>query len=88
MKPTLTRRSLVAEIAGWYGTIAVLVAYGLLSFNIIASQTLLFQLLNLTGAIGIIIVASYKRVKQVVILNIVWAALALFALVNILGLIN
>ncbi len=80
MKQTIIKRSFLAEVAGWYGTVAVLLAYGLLSLGVIESQTIAFQLLNLTGAIGIIIVATYKKVRQVVVLNIIWALLAVYAL--------
>lgn len=87
MKQTIIKRSVAAEIAGWYGTIAVLLAYGLLSFGVIESQTIAFQLLNLTGAIGIIIVATYKKVRQVVVLNIIWALLAVYALLRLVGIV-
>ncbi len=87
MKQTIIKRSFLAEVAGWYGTIAVLLAYGLLSFGVIESQTIAFQLLNLTGAIGIIIVATYKKVRQVVVLNIIWALLAVYALLRLVWIV-
>ncbi|MCX6717439.1 MAG: hypothetical protein NTU76_02070 [Candidatus Taylorbacteria bacterium] len=41
----------VTETLGWYGVVAVVLAYALLSFKILNSDSLLFQGLNLTGAI-------------------------------------
>ncbi len=84
MKTRLSRTQLLAEIAGWYGTAAILLAYILVSFNAISGNDITFQLLNLTGAIGFIIIASYKKVKQTVVLNAFWGAIAVVAILNIL----
>ena len=78
MKKTLV------ESAGWYGVVAILAAYALLSFNIVGSKTLIYQFLNLSGAIGIIIEAASKKDKQPVVLNIVWAIIALFGIFQII----
>lgn len=83
VKKKISKRQLGAEIAGWYGTIAILVAYVLVSFNMISGNGLVFQLLNLTGAIGIIAIASYKKVRQSIVLNIFWGIVAIVALVRI-----
>lgn len=69
---------------GWYGVIAILAAYALMSFKIIQSDGLLYQLLNLTGAIGIATEAASKKDKQPVVLNIVWAVIALVAIGQII----
>lgn len=77
-------KNLKAEIAGWYGAVAILLAYILVSFELIAANSAVFQLLNLTGAIGIIIIAAYKNVKQSVVLNVFWAGVAIVALLRLL----
>lgn len=84
MKKRISRKQLIAEIIGWYGTLAVLSAYILVTFNVIQSSGLIFQLLNLTGALGIIVIATYKKVKQTIVLNIFWGAIALIAIFNII----
>lgn len=83
MKKKMTKHQLAAELAGWYGTFAILTAYILVSFNIIAGDGLVFQLLNLTGAMGIIAIAAYKKVTQSIVLNIFWGAIAIIAILNI-----
>jgi len=65
---------------GWYGVLAILLAYLLISFNVLASKSLGYQLLNLTGAGGIIIEAMSKKDTQPVVLNVVWAIIALLAI--------
>ena len=72
------------EIAGWYGAVAIVLAYALSSFSVITPDTALYQILNLTGALGIIIVSFHKKAYQPGTLNIIWAVIALIALINIL----
>lgn len=69
---------------GWYGVLAILLAYLLLSFNVIASKSLSYQLLNLTGALGIIVEAVSKKDAQPAVLNGAWAAIAILAIVRIM----
>lgn len=77
-------REKITEILGWYGVIAVVGAYALLSLEIVSSNSLLFQGLNLTGAIGIVIDALEDKNTQPAVLNIIWAIIALIAIVKIL----
>ena len=77
------KQNLAAEIAGWYGTGAIVLTYILVSFNIVPAGGGAYQLLNLTGAVGIIIIAAVKRVRQPLILNLFWAAIALVALIKL-----
>ncbi len=74
------------KIVGWYGVIAIVVAYALVSFGLVQSNSLWYQLLNLTGAVGIVIVSFQKKAYQPGILNIVWTLIALIAIVKIIGL--
>jgi hypothetical protein len=74
----------IVEIFGWYGMIAILGAYFLISFEILESTSLIFQFLNITGAIGIVTVSLYKKAYQPGVLNIIWAIIALLAILRIL----
>ena len=71
------------EIIGWYGAAAIVIAYILNSFSIIAANTLVYQMLNLTGAIGIIVISLMKKTYQPAAVNIIWAVVAVIALVKI-----
>lgn len=84
MKKPIPRKQLVAEIAGWYGASAILTAYALASFSILSNHDLIFQLLNLTGALGVIIIAAYKKVAQSIVLNVVWSVVAVIAIIEII----
>lgn len=75
--------SMVAEIAGWYGTFIILLAYGLVSFSLITGDSLIYQLMNITGSIGLLLIALVKKVYQSVTINIIWAVIGLVALVKL-----
>ncbi|KKU82411.1 MAG: hypothetical protein UY09_C0015G0005 [Parcubacteria group bacterium GW2011_GWA2_47_8] len=71
---------ILAEIIGWYGTVALVLAYALVSFGAIASSSLLYQVLNGTGALGIVYISFKKKNYQPGVLNIIWAIIALIAI--------
>jgi hypothetical protein len=64
------------EALGWIGIILVLTAYGLITFEVIPAGSLLFMGLNLVGAIGIALDAWEDKNIQPVVLNIIWAVIA------------
>ena len=72
------------EICGWYGMIALMCAYALASFGEISSNILIFQLLNLTGSIGLLIDAAAKKVIQLALLNIFLAIIGIFTVIRLL----
>jgi len=71
------------EVFGWYGTFAIMSAYALVSFGVLQPDSFLYQLLNGTGAVGIVAVSFYKKTYQPGVLNIVWALIALIAIMGI-----
>ena len=74
--------SLPAELAGWYGSAAILAAYAANSFKWLDEEHTAYQLLNLTGALGVAWVCWRKRTWQAFWLESVWAAIAVVALVR------
>ena len=81
---SLIKPSNYTEVCGWYGMIALIVAYALVSFAIIHAEGIVFQALNITGSIGLMIVAASKNVFQSVILNIFWVTIGIIAIIRIL----
>jgi len=77
-------REKITEALGWYGVVAVVSAYAALSLGLLTSDSLLFQGLNLTGAIGIVIDAVEDKNTQPAVLNIIWAIIAIVAIVRII----
>ena len=73
---------LAIEIFGWYGAMAILLAYALVSFSYIEPTNIWYQVLNGTGALGIVAVSFYKKAYQPGVLNAIWAVIALLAIVQ------
>lgn len=73
----------VSEALGWYGAAAILIAFGLASFDLLNVKELPYQLLNFTGAIGVLTVATAKHVRQSMLINAFWALMAGIALIRI-----
>ena len=74
--------SLPAELAGWYGTLAILGAYALSSFGVLGTADVAYHALNLTGALGVAWVCWRKRTWQAFWLEAIWATIAAVALVR------
>lgn len=77
-------RKFIVETLGWYGVAAILGAYAMLSFGMTEPGSMLYLFLNATGAIGIVIDAWHARNWQPVVLNVVWFAIAMIGLVQVL----
>lgn len=71
---------LVIEIIGWVGSIEILLAYGLNSYQKIKSNSLAFSLLNLTGGLFLMIYTIYKDAFANTFVNLVWVIIAVIAL--------
>lgn len=69
---------------GWYGVLTILLAYLLVSFDVIAAKSLAYQLLNLTGAAGIMNEALSKKDAQPAVLNAIWAIIAIISIARII----
>jgi hypothetical protein len=77
-------KKIAAEICGWYGAVALLLAFALVSFSIVSADQLSYQLLNITGAVGIVIVSLSRKAYPPALLNAVWAAIAAVAIFTII----
>ena len=74
---------LLINILGWVGSVEVVAAYGLNSYQKIKSDSLTFQVLNLTGAIFLIINSIYKEAYPFTFINTVWSVIAMVAIIGI-----
>jgi hypothetical protein len=72
----------IIEFLGWYGAVAILVAYFLVSFNYLSATSFWFQFLNATGSAGLTAVAYIKKDWQLAVLNFVWVGIALISLLK------
>ena len=75
----------VVDILGWIGSIAILSAFGLNSFQKIKSDALAFQLLNLVGGALLIINSVAHEAYPFTLINSVWVVISIAALTKILS---
>lgn len=71
---------LFIDILGWTGSIAILIAYGLNSYQKLKSTSLVFYLLNLAGGIFLIIYTIDKEAFASAFVNIIWVIIAMLAI--------
>ena len=77
-------KNLLDEIIGWYGAVAILLAYALISFGFLSVSHIIYQLLNLTGAAGFAYISYKKKAQQPAVLNVFWALVAIIAIIKLL----
>jgi hypothetical protein len=71
---------LLIEIIGWIGSMEVLAAYGLNTYQKIRSDSMTFHLLNLTGGIFLIVYTIHKHAYASAFINLCWVLIALIAI--------
>ena len=77
--------NILIEVLGWIGSVAILLAYGLNSFQKIKSDSLPFQVLNLIGGIFLIINSIHHKAYPFTFINSIWVLIALPAAIKILS---
>jgi len=75
---------ILIEILGWTGSVLVIAAYALNSYQKIKSDSIVFQLMNLFGGAFLIIYTLYKGAFASTVINIVWVVIAVSAIVRAL----
>lgn len=69
---------------GWYGVVAILMAYAATTLEYIPPDSLTYLFLNSSGALALIIQSAAIRNWQLIVLNLVWLAVAAVGLSQLL----
>ena len=75
---------ILIDIIGWCGSILVLAAYGLNSYQKIRSDSMKFLLLNIIGGVALIIYTVYYTAYANTFINVVWVLIAIPAFIKML----
>ena len=67
------------EIFGWVASLIILIAYLLVSNGKLLGTSLTYQLLNIIGALGLLINSFYHKAFPSVALNAIWIVVAILA---------
>uniref|UniRef100_A0A7C5YXG8 CBU-0592-like domain-containing protein n=1 Tax=candidate division CPR3 bacterium TaxID=2268181 RepID=A0A7C5YXG8_UNCC3 len=78
------KSGIIYEVLGWFGALAILTAYGLVSFNIVGNSSFLYHTLNLAGSLCIFLISFKKKAYQPVFVNVLWAIVSTIALLKLL----
>lgn len=70
------------EIIGWLGTILIMAAYFLVTAKKISPSSDLYQILNLFGAVFVIVNVIFHGALPSVALNSIWALIAIYGLIK------
>ena len=71
---------LFVNIIGWAGSVAVITAYFMISTNRTVGHSKIYQLLNLTGALCLMVNTAYYHAYPSALVNVVWSLIAVSAL--------
>jgi TRAP-type C4-dicarboxylate transport system permease small subunit len=71
-----------SEIIGWIGAFLVVLAFFLVSTKKIKATSKRYQLLNLFGAIGVGVNVFYQQSWPALVLQIIWALIAVYSLIK------
>lgn len=80
----MKHNQIISESIGWYGTIAIIIAFALVTFEILAPTNLLYLMMNITGSAGIIYISFKKKIYQPGVLNIIWLLIAVISVIKTL----
>jgi hypothetical protein len=75
-------KNFIIEALGWYGALAILISFFLVSFGYVSPHSLPYLFGNLTGALGLMIEAKSRKAYPSIFLNIVYGLVALLAIVR------
>ncbi len=79
---TLTNNQALINAIGWYGVLAILLAYVLSNLETISINSLVYLGLNFTGSIAIVLEAFTKKDRPVIVLNTIWALIAVWGIIR------
>jgi len=77
---SMTWPTIAFEILGWFGAVACVAAYFLVSNRILSSQSALFQGLNLLGGLGLFANTLFRGAWPSAAVNLIWMGIAIAAL--------
>jgi hypothetical protein len=73
---------MLIDIIGWIGSVMVVMAYGLNIYKMLASDTVLYYLLNIAGSACLIANTLYHQAIPSAVVNMIWVFIALIALIK------
>ena len=76
-------KSKTVELIGWYGPLAILAGFALVSIGTIEGRSYTFQLLNLSGSVALAAISLAKKAYQPATLNIIMAGISVATIISL-----
>jgi len=73
------------DVVGWVGAGLVLLAYALLSAGKLGARSVPYQLMNVVGAVGMLINGYVRGALPSAALNLIWMGIGLYVLAKYQG---
>ena len=73
---------MIIDLLGWLGAFLILLAYYLVSSKKVTGDSMSYQMINLLGAIALMINTYAKGAIPSAVLNIIWSAIAIRSLLR------
>ena len=70
------------DVVGWIGAGLVVLAYGLLSAGKLDAKGVVYQLMNVLGAVGMLINGYVRGALPSAALNLIWMGIGIYVLVR------
>ena len=80
----MTPAEIAVEVAGWAGAVLILLAYLLLSAGKVTGQSIVYQAMNVVGAVGFTVNGWWHGAIPSAALNVIWMLIGAIALWRIL----
>jgi hypothetical protein len=74
---------MVYQLIGWIGTVLFILSYGLLSTKKLGPDTIIYQLMNLLGALCLVINAFGIEDSPTLVINIIWMCISMYAIITV-----
>ena len=75
---------ILIDVLGWTGSAALLLGYGLNSYQKIKSNSVAFLGLNIFGGVSLIVYTAFYQAYANTALNIIWVIIAIPALFKVI----
>ncbi len=83
MNKAQKKKNIIIDIVGWISVLVFILAYLLLVLKIVSSDSAIYHLINLLGAVGLVFFGWQRKSKHLVFLNSFWILIATVSLVVI-----
>lgn len=75
--------SILMAVVGWLGAALLLYGYAMVSSGRMSGDGRPYQLINLAGAVGLMVNSAYQSAWPSAILNLIWTGIGVVALVKL-----